>query len=84
MLVNFILNIVYSVINGFIGLFPTASLNDDIINSINTASGYLSGLNIVLPITTILSIVGLFLTIETILITIKIINWFIRKIPTIN
>jgi hypothetical protein len=84
MLATFLLNLVYSISVGFINLFPNVSLSDSVSASIGTASTYISGLNVVLPVSTLLAIVGLVLTIEGVILLIKIINWFIRKIPTIN
>jgi len=84
MLVDFFLNIIYSVVVGFIALFPDVSLSDSVASSVATASTYISGLNMVLPVATIISIIGLVLAIEGVMLLIKIINWFIRKIPTIN
>jgi len=84
MLATFLLNLVYSISVGFINLFPNVSLSDSVSASVGTASTYISGLNVVLPVSTILAIVGLILTIEGVILLIKIINWFIRKIPTIN
>ena len=84
MLINFFLNIVYSVVVGFIGLLPDVSLSDSVASAVATASTYISGLNVVLPVATLLTIIGLVLTIEAVMLLIKIINWFIRKIPTIS
>jgi hypothetical protein len=84
MITTFLLNLVYSVASGFLNLFPTTSISDDVLNSIQTANTYIAGLNIILSVYTILTILGLTLTIEGVILTIKIINWFIRKIPTIN
>jgi hypothetical protein len=84
MLATFLLNIVYYLVVGFVGIFPDVSLSDSVSSSVATASTYISGLNIILPVATLLSIVGLVLTIEGVILLIKIINWFIRKIPTIN
>jgi hypothetical protein len=84
MIVDFILNLVYNLIVWFLGLFPEVSLSDSISSSIMTASGYLSALNTIAPVSTLLAIIGLFLTIEGVILIIKIINWFIRKIPTID
>ena len=84
MITNFILNAIYRVINGFFSLFPNVSFSDSITASVATASTYLSALNIIAPIYTLMAIITLFLTIEGVILTIKIINWFIRKIPTIS
>lgn len=84
MLATFLLNLVYSIVNGFLGLFPDVSLSDSVAGSVATASTYISGLNMIFPVSSLLSIVALVLTIEGVILIIKIINWFIRKIPTIN
>jgi hypothetical protein len=84
MLSDLILNIIYAVVGGFANLMPDVSLSDNVAASIATASSYLSGLNNFLPITTLFAIMGLVLTIEGAILGIKIVNWFIRKIPTIN
>ena len=84
MLATFLLNLIYSVVSGFLNLLPDVSLSDSVSSAVGTASGYLAGLNGIIPVGTLLIILGLFLTIEGIILTIKIVNWFIRKIPTIN
>jgi len=84
MLIDTVLNLIYSVVAGFLNLIPDVSLSDSIIGAIATANGYLAGLNTIAPVGTLLVIMGLFLTIEGVILVIKIINWFIRKIPTIN
>jgi len=60
------------------------SLSDNIAASIATAAGYASALNNYIPLSTIVAIMGLVLSIEFVILTIKVVNWFIRKIPTIN
>jgi len=84
MLATFLLNIVYNLVVSFINLLPNVSLSDSVASAVSTASGYLAGLNGIVPVITLITILGLFLTIEGIILVIKIVNWFIRKIPTIN
>jgi hypothetical protein len=84
MLIDFLLNMVYGVVVGFVNLFPSVSFSDSVSGSIATASTYISGLDIVLPVGTLVAVIGLVLGVETVILLIKIINWFIRKIPTIN
>lgn len=84
MLATFLLNLIYYVSVGFLGILPDVSLSDSVSSAVATASGYLSGLNVVLPVSTLIAIVGLVLTIEGVILLIKIINWFIRKIPGVN
>ena len=84
MLADFLLSLVYRISSGFVGFFPDVSLSDNVAASVATASGYMSALNVILPVGSLIAILGLSLTIETTILTIKIVNWFIRKIPTIN
>jgi hypothetical protein len=84
MLATFLLNLVYNISVAFVSLFPDVSLSDSVSSAVATASTYISGLDIILPVSTLIAIVGLILTIEGVIVLIKIINWFIRKIPTIN
>jgi hypothetical protein len=84
MLVDFILNLIYWIIAGFLQLLPTTTFSDDIAAAIAMASSYLSSVSNFLPVTTLFVILGSFLTIETVILGIKILNWAIRKIPTIS
>ena len=84
MLGDFFLDAIYNAVNAFFSLFPVISLTDSVSSAVSTANGYLSALNFIVPADTIISIIALFLSIEFIMLTIKIINWFIRKIPTIS
>lgn len=67
-----------------IKILPDASLPAGLTNSISTASDYLAGINMLLPINTLLTIFGLFLAIELSIFIYKLIMWAIKKIPTIN
>lgn len=59
---------------------PNASLQA----SIDSSNGLLASLNSVLPLDTLVIILGLFLAYELVLGVYKIIMWVIKKIPTIN
>jgi hypothetical protein len=86
MFVTFFLNLAYEIVTAFLNLFPIAetSFLTNISNAVSTASGYLSAIDYFAPVSTLLTIVGLFIGIEIIILLIKIINWIIRKIPTIS
>jgi hypothetical protein len=86
MLLNLYLNFVYFITTTFLSLFSDADLGliTNITSAATTASSYISAVDSFTPVGTIISIVGLWLVIELIMITIKIINWVIRKIPTIS
>ena len=87
MITTLLLQLLYGVIwliTSPVRLFSDVVLDSNITSSIATASTYLGGLNSVLPISTLLSVFGIFLTIEVAILFWKGINWLIRKIPTIN
>jgi hypothetical protein len=84
MLADFFLNTIYNTAVFFLSLFPTATISDQITASVATASTYIVSLNTFAPITTIISIIGIAMVLEGVFITIKLINWVIRKIPTIS
>jgi hypothetical protein len=84
MLLNYILTLGFNFINWVLNLMPDVSIPDKITSAVTTASHYLTALNVFLPIDTLLAIIIIFLIIEGIILLIKIINWFIRKIPTIS
>jgi len=65
-------------------LLPNASLPVDFSNAIVSASNYISAFNDFIPVNTILIILGLVLTIELFINIFKLINWTIKKIPTIG
>lgn len=70
-------------------LLPLSALGDvtlptSFATAITNASGYYNSLNTILPVDTMLSILGLSLAIEGAYITYKLIMWVIQKIPTLN
>lgn len=65
-------------------LLPNASLSPSISEAIISANSYLSAINFVFPLSTFLIIFGIILSIETFIIIWKIVNWLIKKIPTIS
>jgi hypothetical protein len=87
MITNLLISLLYGVvylITAPLRLLSDVSLSSNIGQAITSASTYLGGLNAVLPVTTILAIFSIFLTVEVGILLWKGINWIIRKIPTIN
>jgi hypothetical protein len=88
MIFDFILGFLYSVINTILSaLFSgvsDVSLPAGIASALTTAGSYLSAFDFIVPISSILAVFGVILTIETAIILFKALNWIIRKIPTIN
>ena len=87
MIITAILNTVY-VFLGFIlsplSLLADVSLNSNFASSLTTASGYFHAINAILPVDTMITILGVSLTIEGAYLVFKLIMWIIAKIPTLN
>jgi hypothetical protein len=87
MIINALIQIFYLLILAItspLRLFPDTTLPANLTSAITTASTYLTAINFVFPVATFITIFSLILGIETFIILYKIINWVIRKIPTIN
>lgn len=87
MITNALIYIVFFIVYGItapLRFLDNVTLDNDFISSVTTASTYISAFNTLLPITTLLTIFGLFLAFETVYFTYKLIMWLIKKIPTIN
>ena len=87
MILTAVLTILYGAIR--LILTPILILNDVVLDSNITtaftkAGEYLANVNQVLPVSTILAVIGVFLGVEVFILLWKTINWLIRKIPTIN
>ena len=87
MITNAILFIIYLVIltvTAPLRLLNDVSLDSNFADSIITASSYVSVFNTLLPISTLLTIFGIFITFETLYFAYKTLMWVIKKIPTLN
>ena len=87
MITNAILFIIYLVIltvTAPLRLLNDVSLDSNFADSIITASSYVSVFNTLLPISTLLTIFGIFITFETLYVAYKTLMWVIKKIPTLN
>jgi len=82
-LITIIYYFLYSVIYP-IRLLPDVSLPSSITSSITTAGSYFYIFDPILPLSTVFTIITLFLTIEGFIVAYKLIMWVIRKIPGIN
>ena len=87
MILTGLLNLIF-VILGLI-LSPLINVADVTLSSnfssaITNASGYYHSLNSILPVDTMLQILGVSLVMEGAYLTYKLIMWVIQKIPTIN
>jgi hypothetical protein len=79
-LLYFLLHILLSPILGF----SDVVLNSSFTSSLATASGYYNSINAILPVDTMLEILGISLAFEGAYLIYKLIMWVIKKIPTID
>lgn len=87
MITDIILNLLYWAIYLFtapIRLLPNASIPSEIASAVSSIGGYLGAIDFIVPISTIIIILGLFIAIEFAIFSYKVIMWVIRKIPGIN
>ena len=87
MITDALLTILYGfifLITAPLRLLADVSLPADISSTIAAVSANMALLNKVIPITTLVSILGIVIIVETAIFTYKGIMWVIRKIPTIN
>lgn len=67
-----------------IRLLSDATLPSGIQNALDTASGYLTGINAVIPVDTLLALFYTIGLVEAGILAYKGVMWIIRKIPGIN
>ena len=85
MIVTLFLNVIYYAVYPLVFLIAQlsdVSLTSAIGTAVTTASGYLAGLNVFIPVATILSILQAFIVYELAYFTFKLIYWIIKRIPT--
>jgi len=73
-----------SFVNWAVSLLPLVSTNDSINTAITAASGYVSSISQVFPVTTLMAIVAFVLTFDGLWIGYQVIRWVYQKIPGIN
>lgn len=74
--------ILFTILNGLIGLLPNVPIQSTFVTSVNTASGYVSSMNFVVPIDTIISILLFSIGFEVAYLLYKVIYWVIKRFPT--
>jgi hypothetical protein len=65
-------------------ILPDAVLPEGVENSITEVSGYLSGINTILPIDVLLQVFQAMIVLEVAILGFKGLNWVIRKIHGVN
>jgi len=87
MITTILLNILFVFIGGIVAIFRnfgTVAANNDFASGIATISSYLSPLNSILPLNTIINILLFELAFEILYFTYKLIKWGYSKVPGIN
>lgn len=87
MITTAILEIVYLFITALeypIKALPDVSLPSNVLSAISSAGAYLSSFNLIFPVSTFLTILGVVISIEAAIVIYKIAMWIIKKIPTIS
>jgi len=80
-LINTIFGVIYLVTSP-LRLLPNVTLSSGFSVAMQTVGGYLSSLNDILPVDTILTLLGVYLTIELAYLSYKLIMWLIKRFPT--
>jgi len=65
-------------------LLANASLDSNILASISTAGSYLSIVDIIMPVASLLAVIGIILSIELTITGYKVIRWTYQKLPFVK
>lgn len=76
------LNLIYYFLFGILSLLPTGELSTEITGSITTFFGYLKYIKPWFPVETLLTVLGLILATEIIILGYYLVMWIIHRIPT--
>jgi hypothetical protein len=82
MIISALMLLVFNTINALLVAIPSVSSTNPFITSVHVASGYMGGLNVILPIDTILQILVFYVVFEAAYLLFKVIYWIIRRFPT--
>lgn len=81
---NLIAFVIIGVLNFFLNFLPPIQPTSDIAVAIAAMSGYISSISTIIPVTTLIVIIGIDIAIEGAILGYKVIMWIIKKIPTLN
>lgn len=87
MITTQILNLLFNLISLVLtplSSYPDVVLSTNFTTALANVGGYYHSLNVILPMDTMLEILGVSLTIEGAYLIYKLIMWVIKKIPMIN
>lgn len=81
MIFQFLINIVFDIINAVISVLPDPDeLPGGISSAFNTIATYFHKANAILPVDTMFTIIGLILSVEAGVLLFKLSNWVINKV----
>lgn len=82
MITNAFLIFVFTIVNGLVGLLPGVTASSGFSAGIHTAAEYMSGINVIVPVDTLLTILFFLVAFEAAYLLFKVIYWVIRRLPT--
>lgn len=83
LIINFIIGALMVLSFPFRAL-PDVVLDPNVASSLATAGGYAQAVNQIFPVITLISILGLFFSVETAIGIYKVARWIYSKIPGVN
>ena len=82
MIISAFMLLIFDTINIVLTGIPSVSTANPFITSVSVAAGYMNGLNAILPIDTIITILGFYVVFEAAYLLFKVVYWVIRRFPT--
>ncbi len=83
-MVQGILNILFNVLEWFIGLFPKITVFTQISESVAGIYNYLYSVSAIVPVSDFFICIGLISGFYVVLFGVKIFNWILHRIPVLN
>jgi len=81
MIISFILDLFYRLLNGLVGLLPSGSIPSSVSDSITNIWGMVNAFSYVIALDTFIIVLLLVLAFDGIVLLWHLIQWIIRKIP---
>jgi len=85
MITTFILQILYTFLTFMVGLIPTSfTIPQPWFDGLNLVWGYMNSFSFILPVGTLLTVLGLAIGFHLLIFFIRLVSWVLKKIPFIN
>lgn len=83
MIIEFLLGIIFSILNGLLSLIPaTPALPNGMVNAIDSVFTLISTVGYFLPLSTLSTVLIIMFAVYNIKVIMDFISWILRKIPT--